>query len=82
MHMARALSVPTLAFFGSTDPAQFRFDGHALAYAGVECAPCSLHGLSHCPRKHFRCMNDLDVDRAFAMLTALLSGPERAPVTD
>ncbi|MBC7795146.1 MAG: glycosyltransferase family 9 protein, partial [Clostridia bacterium] len=25
MHMARALGVPTLAFFGSTDPAQFRF---------------------------------------------------------
>ncbi len=82
MHMARALGVPTLAFFGSTDPTQFRFDGHALAWAGVECAPCSLHGLAKCPRGHFRCMNDIDVDRAFALLDGLLKGPARAQVTD
>ncbi len=82
MHMARALAVPTLAFFGSTDPAQFRFDGHALAYTGVECSPCSLHGLARCPRKHFRCMNDLEVERAYELLEQLLRGPERAQVND
>ena len=82
MHMARGLAIPTLAFFGSTDPAQFRFDGHALAYAAVECAPCSLHGLARCPKAHFRCMNDLGVDHAFSLLERLLDGPARAPVTD
>jgi ADP-heptose:LPS heptosyltransferase len=82
MHMARALAIPTLAFFGSTDPAQFRFDGHALAYAAQPCSPCSLHGLVRCPRQHFRCMGDLDVDGAYALLERLLDGPARAPVTD
>jgi ADP-heptose:LPS heptosyltransferase len=82
MHMARGLAIPTLAFFGSTDPAQFRFDGHALAYAGIECSPCSLHGLARCPKTHFRCMNDLAVDHAFTLLERLLDGAAHAPVTD
>lgn len=82
MHMARALAIPTLAFFGSTDPEQFRFEGHALAYANVACSPCSLHGLARCPQKHFRCMNDIEVGHAFDLLEKLLGGPRRAPVAD
>jgi heptosyltransferase-2 len=82
MHMARALGVPTLTFFGSTDPAQFRFDGHKLAYVGVPCSPCSLHGLTHCPRGHFRCMLDITVDAAADMLNSLLAGPRRVAVND
>lgn len=82
MHMARALGVPTLAFFGSTDPRQFRFDGHKLAYVGVSCSPCSLHGLAACPKGHFRCMLDSSVDAAADMLRALLAGPRQQWVTD
>lgn len=80
MHMARALGVPTLAFFGSTDPRQFEFTGHALQYAGegLPCAPCSLWGLPSCPQGHFRCMLDLPVDAALESLRSLLDGP-RAP---
>ncbi len=73
MHIARALGVPTLAIFGSTDPSQFDFTGHALMFAGTECSPCSLYGLSRCPKRHFRCMLDLDVDQAWAALEPLLS---------
>lgn len=72
MHIARALGVPTLAIFGSTDPGQFDFDGHGLMFAGVECAPCSLYGLSACPRRHFDCMLKLDVEAAWAQLEHLL----------
>ncbi len=77
MHMSRALGVPTLTFFGSTDPKQFAFDGHGLLWAGVECAPCSFYGLRACPKGHFRCMLDLDVERAWAELSRLLDGPPR-----
>jgi heptosyltransferase-2 len=73
MHMARALGVPTLAFFGSTDPAMFDFHGHTALFAGVECAPCSFFGRARCPRGHFRCMLDLDEDRAWRALSPLLS---------
>jgi heptosyltransferase-2 len=72
MHMARALGVPTLALFGSTDPAMFDFTGHQLLFAGVECAPCSFFGRRRCPRGHFRCMLDLDEDRAWSALQPLL----------
>ena len=72
MHMARALGVPTLALFGSTDPAMFEFTGHQLLFAGVECAPCSFFGRRRCPRGHFRCMLDLDEDRAWSALQPLL----------
>lgn len=74
MHIARALGVPTLAFFGSTDPTQFSFEGHGLMWAGSDCAPCSLWGLPKCPQGHFRCMNDLDVDRAWTTLGNLTGG--------
>lgn len=77
MHMARGLGVPTLAIFGSTDPGMFSFEGHRALFAGVECSPCSFFGRSRCPRGHFRCMLELDVDRAWAGLEPLLSGGPR-----
>ncbi len=74
MHMARALGVPTLTFFGSTDPRQFDFTPHAALWANRDCAPCSLYGLNSCPRGHFGCMLDLDVARAANELTRLWNG--------
>ena len=73
MHLARALGVPTLAFFGSTDPGMFDFRGHEMLFAGVPCAPCSFFGRRRCPRGHFRCMLDLDEERAWGALEPLLS---------
>jgi lipopolysaccharide heptosyltransferase II len=73
MHMARALGVPTLAVFGSTDPTMFDFRGHEVLFAGVSCAPCSFFGRRRCPRGHFRCMLDLSEERAWAALSPLLS---------
>src|SRR2546430_12033461 len=81
MHMARALGVPTLAIFGSTDPAMFDFAGHAMLFAGVECAPCSFFGRSRCPRGHFRCMLDLSEERAWEALAPLLRAGRRLPLS-
>lgn len=79
MHMARALGTPSLAVFGSTDPRQFDFTGHAVLFAGVECSPCSFFGRPSCPEGHFRCMLDLDVERAWAALLPLVNAqPRRA----
>jgi lipopolysaccharide heptosyltransferase II len=77
MHMARGLGVPTLAIFGSTDPSQFDFHGHAVLFAGVECSPCSFFGLAECPRGHFECMRRLTAEDAFVALAPLLAGPPR-----
>jgi heptosyltransferase-2 len=81
MHMARALGVPTLAIFGSTDPGMFDFKGHAMLFAGVECAPCSFFGRSRCPRGHFRCMLELTEQRAWDALEPLLRAGRRLPLS-
>jgi len=78
MHLARGLGVPTLAFFGSTDPEMFEFPGHHALFAGVPCSPCSYFGRSFCPRGHFDCMRELPVDRAWRALLPLLEGGRRA----
>jgi heptosyltransferase II len=72
MHISRALGVPTLAFFGSTDPKMFDFSGHQAMFAGVECSPCSFSGRRSCPRGHFRCMLELTEERAWSALAPLL----------
>ncbi len=81
MHIARGLGVPTLAFFGSTDPGMFHFTGHAVLFAGVSCSPCSFFGRAKCPKGHFRCMLDLGVDQAWDALQPLLQGGRRGLVT-
>jgi lipopolysaccharide heptosyltransferase II len=81
MHMARALGVPTLAVFGSTDPAMFDFSGHAVLFAGVECAPCSFFGRARCPHGHFRCMLELSAERAWDALAPLLRAGRRLPLS-
>ena len=81
MHMARALGVPTLAVFGSTDPGMFEFEGHAVLFAGVECAPCSFFGRARCPHGHFRCMLELSEQRAWDALAPLLRAGRRLPLS-
>ncbi len=77
MHMARGLGVPTLAFFGSTDPWQFEFTGHRVMFANTPCAPCSFYGRPLCPLGHFACMMDIDVAAAWKALEPLLRAGRR-----
>ncbi len=81
MHLARALGVPTLAIFGSTSPDQFDFTGHAVLCARVPCSPCHFYGRRRCPRGHFRCMLELEVEDAWAALEPLLAGGRRELVS-
>ncbi|MCR9141486.1 MAG: glycosyltransferase family 9 protein [bacterium] len=78
MHMARALAVPTLGIFGSTDPGMFEYEQQGLAYLeDLECSPCSFYGRKICPKDHFRCMRDLTPDLVWEELQPLLDGKAR-----
>ena len=79
MHVSRALAIPTVTFFGSTDPGQFDFSGHELLNTGLRCAPCSLHGLARCPQHHFRCMRDSTPELALAAVNRLLARNTPSP---
>jgi heptosyltransferase-2 len=67
MHVASALEVPTVAVFGPT-VREFGFfptsdNAAVLETNGLPCRPCSLHGGKSCPQGHFRCMEEISVDR-------------------
>lgn len=71
MHIAAALSVPQIAIYGATHPrlgfAPQNPYAHLLV-AELECQPCSLHGSKHCPRKHFKCMHQIEVSQILGIL--------------
>jgi len=72
MHIAAALSVPVVAIFGSTHPVLGYTPhipiGRTRRYQIIEqenlgCRPCTKQGKATCPKGHFKCMNDISVDK-------------------
>ena len=77
MHVACALRVPVLAFFGSTVK-EFGFSPYknknvVMENEGLYCRPCSHIGRDRCPEKHFKCMKELTPESAFEKLKLLLN---------
>ena len=65
MHLAWAQPSPVTALFGPTvrELGFFpRGDSAKVFEVSLECRPCGLHGPHHCPKKHHRCMVDIDVE--------------------
>ena len=77
MHISRGLGVPTLAFFGSTAPAQFSFEGLSFLFTNEPCAPCHFYGRNSCPKKHLNCLTHITTDDAWSSLEPLLDGKRR-----
>ena len=76
MHVAAAFQKPVVSLWGNTSPEMGMFpyygfnnlkDRIAPQSVIVEnkklgCHPCSKIGYNKCPKRHFKCMNDLDMD--------------------
>jgi heptosyltransferase-2 len=80
MHLARALGVPVVALYGSTDPRLFTWDAQAFSEGArgqrvlrldLPCSPCSFYGKKSCPEGHFRCMNELSVEQVWKAVREL-----------
>lgn len=66
IHFASAHNIPTVAIFGATVP-DFGYTPLSDKYfiseiPGLECRPCGIHGGNHCPKLHFKCMNNQDTN--------------------
>jgi heptosyltransferase-2 len=70
MHIAAAFRKHVISLWGNTIP-QFGMypympetpeRSHLFEVAGLNCRPCSKIGFSKCPKGHFRCMNEQDLD--------------------
>jgi len=69
MHIAAAFHKKILSVWGNTSPELGMYPylpgegSEILEVKGLSCRPCSKLGYSECPKKHFRCMNDIPEDR-------------------
>jgi len=76
MHMATAVQTPLVALFGSTVKElgffPFRSKYIVLEKKDLSCRPCSHIGLKDCPKKHFKCMLDLDTEKVFSTMQNLI----------
>jgi heptosyltransferase-2 len=79
MHVGAAFGKKIIAIWGNTvpefgmypyraDPASVNFQVH-----GLKCRPCSKIGHKSCPKKHFKCMLDQDLDAVAAKAASLYS---------
>jgi ADP-heptose:LPS heptosyltransferase len=76
MHIAAAFKKQVISIWGNTIPefGMFPYYGrNTITRADprfsifenrhLNCRPCSKIGYSQCPKTHFRCMNDIDLDK-------------------
>lgn len=69
MHIASALSKPVISVWGNTVPEFGMYPYipqnenlvHIVEVKELKCRPCSKIGHSACPKKHFNCIEQLDV---------------------
>ncbi len=75
MHIASAMKKKVVAIFGST-VREFGFfpvgtGNIVIEREGLYCRPCSHIGRSSCPERHFRCMNEIQVDEVIHSIDAV-----------
>ncbi len=80
MHIAAAFKKPIISIWGNTVPAfgMTPYYGDAntphrvFEVKKLGCRPCSKIGYDQCPRKHFKCMNNIDVTALAAQAMNML----------
>jgi ADP-heptose:LPS heptosyltransferase len=82
MHIAAAFNRPVISVWGNTVPAfgMYPYFGkHSAAQSmlvevtTVRCRPCSKIGYKTCPKKHFRCMQEIDLAEIRQLAQRILS---------
>jgi ADP-heptose:LPS heptosyltransferase len=85
MHVATAFKKPVISLWGNTSPEIGMFPYYGgnnlkqrinplsviMEKKDLGCHPCSKLGYERCPRRHFRCMKDLDMVEAAAQVKKL-----------
>jgi ADP-heptose:LPS heptosyltransferase len=74
MHIAAAFEKEIFSVWGNTIPDFGMYPympgnedrSHIIEVDGLSCRPCSKIGYDKCPKKHFRCMMDIDVKQLAA----------------
>ncbi len=68
MHIAAAFKKEIWSIWGNTIPDfgmyPYQTHHHVIERAHLSCRPCSKIGYQHCPKKHFKCMEEQDLSFA------------------
>lgn len=77
MHLAAARKRKVVAIFGPTVK-EFGFFPYGTENIVIEnnnlnCRPCTHIGRDRCPKKHFRCMNDITSEKVFDAIKHILN---------
>ncbi len=68
MHIASALKKDIVSIWGNTTPAfgmyPYKTSFKVLENNNLNCRPCSKIGYKECPKKHFKCMREIDLSEA------------------
>jgi len=78
MHIAAAFNKEIFSIWGNTVPGfgmcPYLPEGEGISsiveVKGLSCRPCSKIGYSDCPKGHFKCMMDIDMEQLAAMVNA------------
>ncbi len=76
MHIASAFHKKILSFWGNTVPDfgmvpyQADLASKILEVNGLKCRPCSKLGYKNCPKNHFKCMKEMNIDEAVKWINA------------
>lgn len=70
MHIAAAFGKPIISIWGNTVPElgmypympQCPGNSKVIELKGLRCRPCSKIGYKECPKKHFKCMMDIEIN--------------------
>lgn len=81
MHIAAAFHKHIVSVWGNTVPEFGMYPYlpkeaercHIVECKDVRCRPCSKLGFKDCPKKHFRCMMQIDTDEIVGQLTSVQS---------
>jgi len=69
MHIAAAFRKKIISIWGNTIPEFGMYPYHPdpasviIQVSNLSCRPCSKIGFDKCPKKHFKCIDDIDIDR-------------------
>ncbi len=85
MHIAAAFKKPVVSVWGNTVPQfgmypyipQFPERVSIIENKDLSCRPCSKIGFDRCPKKHFKCMLDLDEKKIAESLITLSQLPQK-----
>jgi heptosyltransferase-2 len=68
MHIAAAFNKKVISVWGNTIPEfgmspYFKDRSYVSEVSDLNCRPCSKIGYAKCPKGHFKCMEDQDIDK-------------------